>query len=153
MAKNKLGVAIAEALSQIGALYRTTVELAKAQLSKDGTRLGMGLALLVAALVAIAALVPLLVLAFVWGLIALGIWPWAAYLITAGVALVVAAGLAVAGRALLKKAAASIGATTSMIKDSLGTLKGEPGGNVDGTARPTWATEPSAKPPTGATEA
>ncbi|MDR1442139.1 MAG: phage holin family protein [Bifidobacteriaceae bacterium] len=126
MAKNALGTAISEALSQISALYRTTAELAKAQFSKDGTRLGLGLALLGCALVGVLGVVPLLVLALVWGLIALGIWPWAAYLITAGAVLLAAAGLAVSGQAILKRTAASIGRTTQMIKDSLATLKGEP---------------------------
>ncbi|MDR1633979.1 MAG: phage holin family protein [Bifidobacteriaceae bacterium] len=161
MAKNKLGAAIAEALSQVGALYRATVELAKAQLSKEGSRLGLGLALIVAALVAVAGVTPLLVLAFVWGLIALGIWPWAAYLIAAGVALVAAAGLAVAGRALLKKASAAIGQTTDMIKASLDALKGEPAGEPVGEADPSARPEPPIDPaagvggdsPGGATEA
>jgi hypothetical protein len=138
MAKNALGAAISEAIRQVGALYRTTVELAKAQLSKDGSRLGLGIALLGCALVAILGVVPLLVLAFVWGLIALGIWPWAAYLIAAGAGLVAAAGLVAVGSSILKRAATSIGRTTAMIKDSLGALKGQgdPVGDGDPTASP-----------------
>jgi hypothetical protein len=90
------------------------------------------LALLACALIALLGLPPLLILAFVWGLIALGIWPWAAYLIAAALALVMAAGLAVAGRASLKKGAASFGRITAMIKESFSAIKGEP---VD-TAQP-----------------
>ncbi|MDR1189330.1 MAG: phage holin family protein [Bifidobacteriaceae bacterium] len=128
MAKSTLGAAASEALTQVRALSRTTADLVKAQLSQDGTRLGAGVALLGGALVTALGVVPLLVLAIVWGLIALGVWPWAAYLITAGVVLVAAAGLAAAGRSLLKRAAASIGRTTAMVKDSLDALKGEADG-------------------------
>jgi hypothetical protein len=126
MATNNLGATVAEAFKEIGALGRATVELIKARLSQDGTRLGLGLALLACALVAILGLPPLVVLAFVWGLIALGIWPWAAYLIAAGLSLILAAGLAVAGRSILKKAAASLGQTAHLVKGSLDALKGVP---------------------------
>ncbi|MDR0594739.1 MAG: phage holin family protein [Bifidobacteriaceae bacterium] len=125
MATNTLGGAAAEALREVSALYRTTAELAKAELSRTGVNLGLGLALITGAVAAVAGIVPLLVLAFVWGLVALGIWPWAAYLIAAGVVLLAGAGLAVAGRSLLKRATAAVGRATALIKGSLDALKAE----------------------------
>lgn len=148
MANNGLGAVISEAFAQIGALKRLTVEAAKAQLSKDGARLGGGIALIVGAIVAVAGIVPLLVLAFVWGLVALGVWIWAAHLIAAAAGLVLAAGLAVAGRSMLKKAGASISRAAGMIKDSVGALTGAADPTA-ATAAATAATAPFGPAQTG----
>ncbi|MDR0365554.1 MAG: phage holin family protein [Bifidobacteriaceae bacterium] len=124
MAKNSLSAQLAETLKQVSALASATKAAVQAELSKDGRRLGIGSALIGCALVAALGLPPLLILAFVWGLVALGLPPWAAYLIAAGVILLLAAVFGLAGGRLLKLAARSIGKTAAMIKDSLAALQG-----------------------------
>ncbi|MDR1393394.1 MAG: phage holin family protein [Bifidobacteriaceae bacterium] len=124
MANQSLGQTLSQALQQIKQLARTTAAFAKARLSKDGSRLGTGLALLTGALVAVASLVPLLILALVWGLVELDIRPWAAHLITAGLVALAAVALALGSKALLKRVAASIGQTAALISQSVAALGG-----------------------------
>jgi GNAT superfamily N-acetyltransferase len=83
-AKESLGDLVALAVSDISQLVRYEVDLAKLELKSDARRLGIG-----AALFGVAAFVGCLVLmvlsfAFAYGLNALGIWLWAAFLIVAG---------------------------------------------------------------------
>ncbi|MDR3360634.1 MAG: phage holin family protein [Bifidobacteriaceae bacterium] len=137
MAERSLGETLSRAATQIEALGRTTAAVVKAHLSKDGARIGVSLALFAAALVAVIGMVPLLTLALVWGLVDLGLRPWAAHLITAGVALAVAFGLALAGKALVKKAGSSLGQSAAAVKGSLAALRGggDSGGQPDGATR------------------
>jgi uncharacterized membrane protein YqjE len=90
-----LGDLVALAVSDVSQLVKYELDLAKIELKADARRLGVG-----AALVGIAAFVGCLVLmllsfAFAYGLMALGIWSWAAFLIVAG-SYVLLAALAVA---------------------------------------------------------
>ncbi|MDR2382170.1 MAG: phage holin family protein [Bifidobacteriaceae bacterium] len=126
MAEQGLGATLRRAAEQVSGLAKITGEVVKAQLAKDGTRLGVGLALIALAAVFLLGVVPLLVFALVWGLVQLGLQPWAAYLITAGLVLVLGAILALAGRSLLKRAAGAISETTETIKGSIAALGGTP---------------------------
>src|ERR1022692_688413 len=90
-----LGSLVSLAVKDMTQLVRCELDLAKMELKEDVRRLGIG-----GALVGIAAFVGCLVLvllcfAFAYGLVALGIWTWAAFLIVAGTAIVLA-GAAVA---------------------------------------------------------
>jgi len=90
-----VGDLVALALSDVSQLVKCELDLAKLELKADARRLGIG-----GALIGVAAFVGCLVLmvlsfAFAYGLIALGIWAWAAFLIVAGTYIVLA-GLAVA---------------------------------------------------------
>lgn len=86
-----IGDLVSQAIRDVTQLVKCELALAKLELREDARRLGLA-----AALVAITAftgclILVLLCIAFAFGLIALGIWPWAAFLIVAGVCLVLAA--------------------------------------------------------------
>src|SRR6202451_4442100 len=98
--EQSLGDLVALAAKDISQLVRYEIDLAKTELKGDAKRVGLA-----GALAGVAAFVGCLVLvlvcfAFAFGLHALGIWTWAAFLIVAGTC-VLLAGAAV-GIALLK---------------------------------------------------
>ncbi|MDR1117684.1 MAG: phage holin family protein [Bifidobacteriaceae bacterium] len=151
MAEQNLIDTLGHAMRQVGALFKTTADVVKARLGIDGTRLGLGVALFAAALVLVLGVIPLLVLALVWGLVQLGLWPWAAYLVTAGVAVLAAAGLALVGKRVLQRAAAGIGETAGLVKDSIAALGGappaaEPGAASSRTPSPARESAPQSAP-------
>jgi len=99
-ADQSLGDLVAMAAKDVSQLIRYEIDLAKTELRGDMRRVGLAGALAgVAAFVGCLVLV-LLCVAFAYGLTALGIWKWAAFLIVAGTC-VLLAGAAV-GVALLK---------------------------------------------------
>jgi uncharacterized membrane protein YqjE len=80
-----LGDLVALAAKDVSQLIRYEIDLAKTELRGDVQRVGLASALGgVAAFVACLVLV-LLSIALAFGLVALGIWAWAAFLIVAGV--------------------------------------------------------------------
>ena len=90
-ARESLGDLVALAVSDISQLVRYEIDLAKLELKADARRLGIG-----AALFGMAAFVGCLVLmvlsfAYAYGLMAVGIWSWASFLIVAGTYVVLAA--------------------------------------------------------------
>ena len=95
-----LGDLVALAAKDISQLVRYEIDLAKTELKGDAKRVGLAGALAgVAAFVGCLILV-LFCIAFAFGLVALGIWTWAAFLIVAGTCVLLAA--AAVGVALLK---------------------------------------------------
>ncbi len=92
-----LGDLVALAAKDVSQLLRYEIDLAKAELRGDMRRIGLAVALVgVAAFVGCLVLV-LLCIAFAYGLVALGIWTWAAFLIVVGTCVllaVVAVGIA-----------------------------------------------------------
>src|ERR1700761_2015833 len=89
-----LGDLVALAAKDVSQLVRYEIDLAKSELKGDVRRIGLAAALGgVAAFVGCLVLV-LLCIAFAFGLVALGIWTWAAFLIAAG-ACILLAGVAV----------------------------------------------------------
>src|ERR1700722_2889944 len=99
-ADQPLGDLVALAAKDVSQLIRYEIDLAKTELRGDMKRVGLAGALAgVAAFVGCLVLV-LLCIALAFGLVALGIWTWAAFLIVAGTC-VLLAGAAV-GVALLK---------------------------------------------------
>jgi uncharacterized membrane protein YqjE len=79
-----LGDLVALAAKDVSQLVRYEIDLAKTELRDDVQRIGLAAALSgVAAFVACLVLV-LLSIALAFGLVALGIWAWAAFLIVAG---------------------------------------------------------------------
>jgi uncharacterized membrane protein YqjE len=79
-----LGDLVALAAKDVSQLIRYEIDLAKTELSADVQRVGLAAGLGgVAAFVACLVLV-LLSIALAFGLVALGIWDWAAFLIVAG---------------------------------------------------------------------
>lgn len=99
-ADHSLGDLVALAAKDVSQLIRYEIDLAKTELRGDMRRVGLAGALAgVAAFVGCLVLV-LLCVAFAFGLTALGIWNWAAFLIVAGTCVLLAA--AAVGVALLK---------------------------------------------------
>jgi uncharacterized membrane protein YqjE len=95
-----LGDLVALAAKDVSQLIRYEIDLAKTELKGDAKRVGLAAALAgVAAFVACLVLV-LFCIAFAYGLTALGIWNWAAFLIVAGTCVLLAA--VAVGIALLK---------------------------------------------------
>ena len=72
-------------------LIRGELNLAKAELSGDLRRVGMAIALLAMSAFVACLMLVILCFAFAYGLQALGIWPWASFLIVAGVLLLLIA--------------------------------------------------------------
>ena len=93
--KQSVGDLVSIAVRDLTRLIRCEVELAKVELRADIRRLGLAAALLAIAAFAGCLVLVLLCIAFAFGLVAVGIWPWAAFLIVAGVC-VVAAGVTIA---------------------------------------------------------
>jgi uncharacterized membrane protein YqjE len=85
-----IGDLVSQAIRDVTQLVKCELALAKLELRDDVKRLGLAAALL--AIVAFAGCLILVVLCFAFaeGLITLGIWPWAAFLIVAGVLLLLA---------------------------------------------------------------
>ncbi len=117
-----LGDLVALAAKDASQLIRYEIDLAKTELKGDLRRVGLAGALGgVAAFVGCLVLV-LLCIALAEGLVALGIWPWAAFLIVAG-ACVLVAGAAV-GFALLKlRRLSGLRKTRKTVTEGLGMLR------------------------------
>jgi uncharacterized membrane protein YqjE len=121
-----IGSLVSLAVSDVSQLIRCELELAKLELKADVRRLGIGGALLgMAAFVGCLVLV-LLCFAFAWGLIALGIWPWAAFLIVAGTC-VLLAGVAVLVGALKFRGLSGLRRTRQTVQQDLSLLKRDDG--------------------------
>ena len=117
-----LGDLVALAAKDISQLVRYEIDLAKIELKSDAKRVGLAGALAgVAAFVGCLVLV-LFCIAFAFGLHALGIWTWAAFLIVAGTC-VLLAGAAV-GIALLKvRHLSGLRKTRKTVTEGLGMLR------------------------------
>ncbi|MGD0607392.1 MAG: phage holin family protein [Streptosporangiaceae bacterium] len=117
-----LGDLVALAAKDVSQLVRYEIELAKTELKGDVRRVGLAGALAgVAAFVGCLVLV-LFCIAFAYGLIALGIWTWAAFLIVAGVCVLLAA--VAVGIALLKlRHLSGLRKTRKTVTEGLGMLR------------------------------
>lgn len=130
-AKESLGDLVALAVSDISQLVRYEVDLAKLELKADARRLGIG-----AVLFGVAAFVGCLVLmvlsfAFAYGLMALGIWGWAAFLIVAGT-YVLLAGLAILVGFTRFKGLTGLRKTRSTVSDDLAMIRRDDSDSVAG---------------------
>ena len=121
-ADQSLGDLVALAAKDVSQLIRYEIDLAKTELRGDMRRVGLA-----AALVGMAAFVGCLVLvllsfAFAFGLVALGIWTWAAFLITAGIYVLLA--VVAVGIAYLKvQRVSGLSRTRKSVSEGLGMLR------------------------------
>ena len=132
--QQSLGDLVAAALKDMSALVRAEISLAKSELKLDARRIGIAAALAVAGLFVGCLLVVLLCFAFAYGLVAAGIWVWAAFLIVAGTCLLLIglAGLIAFGR--IRKVT-GMKMTRKTVMDDIGLLRrGEPDANGSGPA-------------------
>ena len=124
--EQSIGSLVSLAVSDVSQLIKCELDLAKLELKADVRKAGIAGALLgMAAFVGCLVLV-LLCFAFAWGLIALGIWPWAAFLIVAGTC-VVLAGLAVLIGALKFRGLTGLRRTRQTVQQDLSLLKRDDG--------------------------
>jgi uncharacterized membrane protein YqjE len=129
-AQASLGELVALAVSDIAQLVKYELDLAKLELKADARRLGLGAVLLgIAAFVACLVLM-LLCFAFAYGLQALGIWLWAAFLIVAGTCVLLAA-LAVAVGLLKFRGLSGLRRTRSTVSDHLAMIRRDGSGSAD----------------------
>jgi Putative Actinobacterial Holin-X, holin superfamily III len=117
-----VGSLVSLAMKDVSQLLRYEIDLAKLELKADFRRLGVG-----GALVGVAAFVGCLVLmllcfALAYGLMALGIWGWASFLITAGACVLVAAA-AVGIGVLLFKRVRGMPKTRRTVQDDLALMR------------------------------
>jgi Putative Actinobacterial Holin-X, holin superfamily III len=123
-ADQSLGDLVALAAKDVSQLVRYEIDLAKTELRADLQRIGLagamgGFSFYVGTVVFV-----LLCFAYAYGLIAAGIWAWAAFLIVAGTCLVLAA--LVAGIAYLKvKKLSGLRLTKKTVTEDLAMLRRE----------------------------
>jgi uncharacterized membrane protein YqjE len=92
--RGSVGDLVSIAVRDLTRLIRCEVELAKLELRADIRRLGLAAVLLGIAAFACCLVLVLLCFAFAYGLMTLGIWGWAAFLIVAGLCVLLAAAAA-----------------------------------------------------------
>ena len=97
-AERTLGQLVAEATQDISSIVRSEVALAKAEMAADAKKAGLGVGMFATAGVFAFLALILLLIAAAYGLVAAGLPPWAAFLIVAGVLLVIGAILVLAGK-------------------------------------------------------
>jgi uncharacterized membrane protein YqjE len=120
--EQSIGSLVSLAVSDVSQLLKCELDLAKLELKADLRKMGIGGALLgMAAFVGCLVLI-LLCFAFAFGLVALGIWPWAAFLIVAGTC-VLLAGLAVLIGALKFRGLSGLRRTRQTVQQDLSLLK------------------------------
>jgi len=138
-----LGDLVAMAAKDVSQLLRYEIELAKTELRADLQRIGLAGGLGGLSFYFVSLMLLLLCFAYAYGLIAAGIWAWAAFLIVAGTVLVLAA--LVAGIAYLKvRKLSGLRLTKQTVNEDLGMLRREgllPEASPDGQ-RPEIATGP-----------
>ncbi len=118
-----LGQLVSDASRDLSAIVRAEVALAKAEVKVEAKTAALGGAMFaVAGVVAFLAVI-LLLIAAAYGLVALGLSPWLAFLIVAVVLLVLAAVLALVGKSRLAKLKAPE-RTVRTAKETVATLKG-----------------------------
>ena len=119
-----LGDLVALAAKDVSQLLRYEIDLAKTELRTDMRRIGLAGAMAgVAAFVGCLVLV-LLSIAFAYGLVALGIWTWAAFLIVAGI-YVLLAGVAVGTAFLGVQRVSGLSRTRKSVTEGIEMLRRE----------------------------
>lgn len=126
--QSSLGDLVALAAKDVSQLLRYEISLAKSELKMDARRIGIAAALAVVGLFVACLLVVLLCIAFAYGLVALGIWNWAAFLIVAGTCLLLVGLTALIAFTRIRKVT-GMKMTRKTVMDDIGMLRrGEPGG-------------------------
>jgi hypothetical protein len=130
--QQSLGDLVAAAAKDVSALVRAEISLAKSEFKMDARRIGITAAIAVVALFVACLLVVLLCFAFAFGLVALGIWTWAAFLIVAGTCLLLI-GLAGLVAYLIVRRVTGMRMTRQTVMDDIKTLRrSEPSPNGSG---------------------
>ena len=120
--QESVGGLVSLAVKDITQLVRYELDLAKMELKTDVRRIGIGAALFGLSAFVGCLILMLLCFALAYGLMALGIWGWAAFLITAGACVVVAA-LAVGVGILSVKKFGGLPRTRRTVSDDIAILR------------------------------
>jgi hypothetical protein len=120
--QQSLGELVAQAAQDISSLVQYEISLAKSELKMDARRVGIASVLGVVGLFVTCLVVVLLCFAYAFGLVAAGIWTWAAFLIVAGTCLLLIglAGVIAYGR--IRKVT-GMKMTRQTVLDDLGMLR------------------------------
>ena len=117
-----IGELVKFATASVSQLVKSEIELAKLELKDDAKRAALGSTLFAVAAVAGGVVVILLSIALALGLTTLGIWNWAAFLIVAGVYVVLAGILILIGVWRMKKMT-GVSRTRRTMKDDIAMLR------------------------------
>jgi MFS family permease len=117
-----VGELVALASSSISNLVRAEMDLAKLELKADAKKAAIGSAMFSAAALIGGLIIILLSIAFAYGLVALGLWHWAAFLIVSGVYAVLAGVLIMIGKWRITKIEGAK-RTRKTLKDDLSALR------------------------------
>jgi uncharacterized membrane protein YqjE len=117
-----VGDLVSLAVRDMSRLVRYELDLAKVELRADARRLGLAGALLGIAAFAGCLVLVLLCFALAYGLMALGIWAWAAFLIVAG-ACVLLTGAAIGVVALKVRRVSGLRKTRESVQEGLALLR------------------------------
>ncbi len=113
---------MALAAKDVSQLIHYEIDLAKSELRGDVRRIGMAAALGGLAAFTGCLMLVLLCFAFAYGLMTLGIWDWASFLIVAGTCLLLIA--AAAGIAILRvRGVTGLRTTRASVRDSIAALR------------------------------
>lgn len=117
-----LGQLVAMATDSVSRLVKSEVKLAKEELRTDLKRIVMSAALFIVAGFVACLILVLLSIAAAYGLVALGLWHWAAFLIVAGVYALLAAAFVLLGRWRIQRLA-GMPRTRKSLRDYAGMLR------------------------------
>ena len=121
-----LGELVSLAVSDVSQLIRCELDMAKLELKADVRKLGSAVVLVgFAGVVGVMVLV-MLCWAYAYGLVALGIWPWAAFLIVSGTLVVLGVLAILIGRILINRIS-GMSKTRSTVQGDLALLQRDEG--------------------------
>lgn len=121
-----VGSLVSLAVSDVSELVRCEIDLAKLELKADVRKAGLAGVLLGGAAFVGCLVLVLLSFALAYGLVALGIWTWAAFLIVAGTC-VLLAGLAVLIGATRMRKLSGLRRTRQTVQESIAMLRHDEG--------------------------
>ena len=121
--EQSLGELVAQASKDVSLLIRGELNLAKVELKHDLSRVVVAVALLALSGFVACLMLVLLCFAFAFGLVALGIWTWAAFLIVAGVCLLLI-GLAALIAILRVRGVTGLKTTRTSVQETITALRG-----------------------------
>ena len=122
--EQSLGDLVSQAVGDVSQLIKYELDLARLEIKADIRRIGIAGALVGFAGVVGAMVLVMLCWAYAYGLVALGIYPWAAFLIVAGT-LVVLGALAIWIGSILVRRMSGLSKTVRTVQDDLAMLQRE----------------------------
>jgi uncharacterized membrane protein YqjE len=122
--EQSLGDLVSQAVGDVSQLIRYELDLARLEIKADIRRIGIAGGLAGFAAVVGCMVLVMLCWAYAYGLVALGIWPWAAFLIVSGTLIVLGA-LAILIGVLLVRRMSGLRRTVRTVQDDLTMLQRE----------------------------